>query len=95
MSRAAFIYDAVRTPRGKGKNSGSLHEVKPVDLMAGLLKAIQLRNSLDTSRVDDFVAGCNHPVLEEGCNIARTAVLAAGWDQSIPGVQIERHCDQH
>ena len=92
MNKAAYIYDAVRSPRGKGKESGSLHEVKPVDLLGGLLKAIQVRNNLDTAKVDDFIVGCNHPVLEEGCNIARTTILAAGWDQSIPGVQIERHC---
>ena len=73
MSTPAFIYDAVRTPRGKGKKDGSLHEVKPVDLLAGLLKGLQARYDLDTSRIDDLIIGCVMPVGEQGSNIAKTA----------------------
>lgn len=92
MSRQAFIYDAVRTPRGKGKKDGSLYEVKPIDLLTGLLKAIETRNDLDTASVDDVVMGCNAPVGEQGSNIARIAALKAGWDHSVSGVQLERFC---
>jgi len=87
----AFVYDAVRTPRGKGKK-GALHGVKPVTLTAGLLTALAERNDLDTSRVDDVVLGCVSPVDEQGADIARTAVMVAGWDESIAGVQLNRFC---
>lgn len=73
----AYIFDAVRTPRGKGKKDGALHSVKPVDLVAGLLKALEKRNALDTSQVDDIVLGCVTPVGDQGADIAKTAVLAA------------------
>ena len=76
MSRPAFIYDAVRTPRGKGKKDGSLHEVKPLDLFAGLLKGLQERHDLDTARVDDIIMGCVTPVGEQGANIAKIAPMA-------------------
>ncbi|MFO6062788.1 acetyl-CoA C-acyltransferase, partial [Pseudomonas aeruginosa] len=69
----AFIYDAVRTPRGKGKKDGALHSVKPVNLMAGLLRAVQRRNDLDTAQVDDIVLGCVTPVGDQGADIAKTA----------------------
>lgn len=92
MSRPAFIYDAVRTPRGKGKKDGSLHEVKPVDLLAGLLKGIQERYDLDTARVDDVVMGCVMPVGEQGTNIAKIAPMVAGWDESVCGMQLDRYC---
>ncbi|KRW59926.1 acetyl-CoA C-acetyltransferase [Pseudomonas sp. TTU2014-080ASC] len=88
----AFIFDAVRTPRGKGKKDGSLHSVKPVDLVAGLLKALQTRNNLDTSQVDDVVLGCVTPIGDQGADIAKTAAMVADWDVSVSGVQLNRFC---
>lgn len=88
----AYIFDAVRTPRGKGKKDGSLHSVKPVDLAAGLLRALVERNQLDTSHVDDVVLGCVTPVGDQGADIAKTAAMVAGWDESVAGVQINRFC---
>lgn len=88
----AYIFDAVRTPRGKGKKDGSLHEITPVHLVANLLWALQDRNQLDTSQVDDVVLGCVTPVGEQGADVARTAVLYAGWDQSVAGVTQSRFC---
>ena len=88
----AYIYDTVRTPRGKGKRDGSLHQVTPVHLVANLLWALRERNELDTSKVDDVVLGCVTPVGEQGADIARTAVLYAGWDQSVAGVTQSRFC---
>jgi len=87
----ALIFDAVRTPRGKGKRD-SLHSVKPVTLATGLLRALAERTSLDTSAVDDVVFGVVSPVGEQGSDLARIAVLAAGWDQSAPGTQLNRFC---
>jgi acetyl-CoA C-acetyltransferase len=87
----ALIFDAVRTPRGKGKR-GSLHSVKPVSLASGLLRGLADRTHLDTSAVDDVVFGVVSPVGEQGSDIARIAVLAAGWDQSVAGVQLNRFC---
>ncbi|WP_027896917.1 acetyl-CoA C-acetyltransferase [Zestomonas thermotolerans] len=92
MTTEAFIFDALRTPRGKGKKDGSLYSVKPVDLIAGLLRALQTRNQLDTSQVDDVVLGCVSPVGEQGGNIAKTAALVADWDVSVAGVQLNRFC---
>jgi len=92
MGKSAFIYDAVRTPRGKGRKDGSLYEVKPIDLLSGLLKALENRNRLDTARVDDVVMGCNAPIGDQGSNIPRIATLKAGWDESVCGVQMERFC---
>lgn len=88
----AYIFDAVRTPRGKGKKDGKLHQVTPVHLLGNLLQALQQRNQLDTSLVDDVVLGCVTPVGEQGADIARTAVLYAGWDESVPGVTQSRFC---
>jgi acetyl-CoA C-acetyltransferase len=88
----AYIYDAVRTPRGKGKKDGSLHGITPLELSAGTLRAIAERNHLDTALVDDVVLGCVTPVGEQGACIARTAVLAANYDQRVSGVQINRFC---
>jgi len=88
----ALIYEAVRTPRGKGKKDGSLHEVKPVDLLAGLLGQLQQRLDFDPALVDDVVMGCVTPVGEQGAVIAKTAVLKAGWDFRVAGVQINRFC---
>ncbi|MDX2305959.1 MAG: acetyl-CoA C-acetyltransferase [Microscillaceae bacterium] len=88
----AYIYDAVRTPRGKGKSDGSLHEVQPVHLLTTLLKALKERNNLDTSLVDDVIAGCVSPVGEQGADIARTAVIEAGYAETTAGVQLNRFC---
>ena len=88
----AFIYDAVRTPRGRGKPDGSLHEVTPVQLAAQMLEAVRDRNALDTADIDDVILGCVAPVGEQGTDIARMAVLAAGYAETVPGVQINRFC---
>lgn len=92
MSNTAFIYDAVRTPRSKGKKDGTLHEVKPIDLGAGLFRALQQRNDLDTSYVDDVILGCVSPVGEQGSDIAKMIVQNADWDESVAGVQLNRFC---
>lgn len=91
-ANTAYIYDAIRTPRSKGKADGSLHEVKPIDLGAGLLRALQERHDLDTSYVDDVVMGCVSPVGEQGSDIAKMIVQNAGWDESVAGVQLNRFC---
>jgi len=88
----AFIYDAIRTPRGKGKKDGSLHEVKPVNLLAGLLAELQRRNDLDTAAVDDVVMGVVSPIGEQGSVIPKVAALKAGWDWRCSGVQLNRFC---
>jgi acetyl-CoA C-acetyltransferase len=88
----AFIYDHVRTPRGRGKPDGSLHEVPAVDLAVTALNAVRDRNDLDTDLVEDVVLGCVDPVGEAGGDIARAAVLKAGWGKETPGVQINRFC---
>ncbi len=89
----AFVYDAIRTPRGKGKKDGSLHEVKPVSLVVGLIDALKARHpSLDTNRIDDVVLGCVTPVGDQGADIAKTAALAAGLPETVAGVQINRFC---
>ena len=88
----AYIYDTVRTPRGKGKKDGSLHQATPVWLLRTLLQALQVRNRLDTALVDDVVLGCVTPVGEQGADIARTAVLDAGWAQTVAGVTQSRFC---
>ena len=88
----AYIYDAVRTPRGKGKKDGSLHEITGLSLATQVLEALRDRNDLDTSKVDDVILGCVTPVGEQGADIARTAVLNAGWSQLTAGVQINRFC---
>ena len=89
----AYIFDHVRTPRGKGRKDGSLHEVTPVQLATQMLEAIRDRNKgLDTAQVEDVILGCVAPVGEQGANIARAAVLTADYDESVPGVQINRFC---
>ena len=88
----AFIYDHVRSPRGRGRNNGSLHEVTPVDLASQVLASLRDRNNLDTSMVDDVILGCVSPVGEQGAVIARSAVLNADYDQSVPGKQLNRFC---
>ncbi|GAB3097290.1 acetyl-CoA C-acetyltransferase [Aestuariicella hydrocarbonica] len=92
MPHTAYIFDALRTPRSKGKADGSLHEVKPVALGAGLLNALQQRHDLDTRRVDDVVMGCVSPTGEQGGDVAKSIVQFAGWDESVPGVQLDRFC---
>jgi len=88
----AFIFDAIRTPRGKGKKDGSLHEVKPVNLLAGLLSELQRRNDLDTAAVDDVVMGVVSPIGEQGSVLPKVAALKAGWDWRCSGVQLNRFC---
>ncbi|MGZ5399210.1 MAG: acetyl-CoA C-acetyltransferase [Nocardioides sp.] len=89
----AFVYDHIRTPRGKGKAVGSLHEVKPIDLIVGLLEEIRTRNpELDPHRVDDVVLGVVTPIGEQGGDIAKTAALAAGYPETVAGVQLNRFC---
>ncbi len=89
----AFVYDHIRTPRGKGKAAGSLHEVKPVDLAVGLLEELRKRNpSMDVDRVDDVVLGVVSPLGDQGGDIAKTAALAAGYPETVAGVQLNRFC---
>ena len=92
MSAEAYIYDAIRTPRGRGKQDGALHEVPAIDLATGLFHALEERNALDTGLVDDVILGCVTPIGEQGGNIARTAALYAGWHVDVPGMQINRFC---
>jgi len=92
MSNTAYIYDALRTPRSKGKAGGSLYEVKPIDLGAGLLRALQARHDLDTAYVDDVIMGCVTPVGEQGSDVAKMIVQNADWDESVAGVQLDRFC---
>jgi acetyl-CoA C-acetyltransferase len=89
----AFVFDAIRTPRGRGKDTGSLHGTKPVSLVVGLLDEIRKRNvSLDPANVEDVILGCVSPIGEQGADIARTAALAAGYETSGPGFQLNRFC---
>lgn len=88
----AYIFDTVRTPRGKGKKDGSLHEVKAIDLLKQLFDALKSRNNLDTAQVEDVVLGCVTPVGEQGADIAKTAALYAGWNQVVAGVTLNRFC---
>ena len=88
----AFVFDAIRTPRGKGKKDGSLYEVKPVNLLAGLLTELQRRNDFDTAQVDDIVMGVVSPVGEQGSVLPKVAALKAGWDFQCAGVQLNRFC---
>ena len=88
----AFVYDAIRTPRGKGKKDGSLHEVKPVNLLAGVLRDLQARSDFDTAAVDDIVMGVVSPVGEQGSVLPKVAALKAGWDWRCSGVQLNRFC---
>ncbi|MFI9384281.1 acetyl-CoA C-acetyltransferase [Kutzneria sp. NPDC052558] len=93
MSTEAFVFDAVRTPRGKGKQNGSLHEVKPVSLLVGLIDELRTRNpNLDPARIDDVVLGCVTPVGDQGADIAKTAALAAGLPNTVAGFQLNRFC---
>ena len=88
----AFIYDAVRTPRGRGKPDGSLHEITPIQLATQVLQAVRDRTEIDTGDVDDVILGCVTPVGEQGADIARLAAINADYAQTVPGVQINRFC---
>ncbi|MEQ1610573.1 MAG: acetyl-CoA C-acetyltransferase [Hyphomonadaceae bacterium] len=88
----AYIYDAVRTPRGKGKNTGALHEITALQLATQTLRAVKARNNLDTSKVDDVILGCVTPIGEQGSDIARIAVLNADYAETTAGVQVDRFC---
>ena len=87
----AYIYDSIRTPRGKRRN-GSLHEITPTDLLSKLMSALSMGHDLDTSEIDDVIIGCVMPVGDQGANIAKTAAQYAGWDIDVPGMQINRCC---
>lgn len=88
----AYIFDAIRTPRGRGKASGALHEVKPITLLSNLLKTLEQRNNFDTQYVDDVVIGCVTPIGDQGADIAKTAAIAAGWHDNLGGITINRFC---
>jgi len=88
----AYIYDHLRTPRGKGRPDGGLHSVSPVNMLAQVLAQLRDRNSLDTSLVEDVIAGCGSPIGEQGSAIGRSACLAADYATTVPGQQIHRYC---
>ncbi|MGI4900326.1 MAG: acetyl-CoA C-acetyltransferase [Janthinobacterium lividum] len=88
----AMIFDALRTPRGKGRADGALHEVNPVTLLAGLMRELQQRNDLDTAQIEDALIGCVQPHGEQGAVIGKVAALTAGWDWKVPGLQLNRYC---
>lgn len=92
MMNEALIFDAIRTPRGKGKPGGALHEVKPISLVAGLMQSLVERNPLETRAIDDVVLGCVSAVGDQGGDIAKIASLYAGWDTNIAGVTLNRFC---
>ncbi len=92
MAEHAYIYDAIRTPRSKGKPDGTLHEVKPIDLVTSLLTEMQGRHDLDTGRVDDVMLGCVMPVGEQGGVLPKIALQKAGWSESVAGAQVNRFC---
>ena len=89
----AFIYEAIRTPRGRGKANGSLHSVKPVSLVTGLIDEMQVRHpGLDPNQIDDLILGCLTPLGDQGANIAKTSAIAAGLPDTVAGMQINRYC---
>jgi len=88
----AYIYDAVRTPRGKGKSDGSLHEITPLNLSVQVLQALRDRNNIDSAEIEDVAMGCVSPVGEQGAVITRTAVMNAGFAQTTSGIQVNRFC---
>ncbi|CAH0990805.1 Putative acyltransferase [Sinobacterium norvegicum] len=92
MTNEAFIYDAIRTPRGKGKAGGSLYEVKPVDLAVNVLEAMKERNNLDTTKVEDVIMATGEPVNEQGQNITKVALIHSSWDDITTGAQLHRYC---
>jgi acetyl-CoA C-acetyltransferase len=90
--KTAFIYDAVRTPRGRGKKNGALYEVKPIELLTTVINALNERNQLENAAIDDIILGCTTPIAEQGSNIARTLALYTDWCKEAPGMQINRFC---
>ena len=88
----AYIFDALRTPRGKGKPSGALYEVRAIDLLSDVLKELQRKNDLDTAQVDDGIFGCVTPLEDQGGNIGKAALLFSDWSDSVAGMQINRFC---
>ena len=92
MPESAYVYDAIRTPRSRGKADGSLNEVKPINLVTTLLDEMQSRHDLDTSRVDDVIMGCVAPHMEQGSVLPKIALQKAGWDEKVPGAQVNRFC---
>ncbi|MGH7293252.1 MAG: beta-ketoacyl synthase N-terminal-like domain-containing protein, partial [Myxococcota bacterium] len=92
MSRTAVIVDVVRTPSGRGKPGGALSGVHPVDLAAGVLRSVLERNGLESTQIDDVLLGCVSQVGDQSMNVARQAVLAAGFDESVPATTIDRQC---
>ena len=88
----AYIYDHVRTPRGRGKKDGALHEVTTNALAAGVLEAMRDRSEIDTAQIDDVIFGCVDPVGEAGGSVTRTAILQAGYDEAVPGITVNRYC---
>ena len=88
----AYIYDALRTPRGKGKSRGALYEVKPIDLLSITLRALQKRMGIAPEALDDAVIGCVTPIGDQGYNIAKAALLHAGWGDAVSGMQVNRYC---
>ena len=91
MTNEAYIFDSIRSPRGKRKN-GSLNEITPTDLLSKLMLALSIKHDFDTARIDDVVIGCVMPVNDQGANIGKTAAQYAGWDVDVPGMQINRFC---
>ncbi len=93
MANEAYIYEAIRTPRGRGKANGSLHAVKPVTLVTGLIDELRTRHpNLDMNAVDDLVLGCVTPVGDQGADIAKTAAIFAGLPDTVGGIQVNRFC---
>lgn len=92
MNTDAIIFDAIRTPRGRGKKDGRLYPIKPIHLLAGLLHELQVRNQLDTGQVDDLVLGCVTPIGEQGMVLPKAAAVYARWDDDVPAMQINRFC---
>ena len=93
VTTEAFIYEAIRTPRGRGKNTGSLHSVKPISLVTGLIDELRIRfPDLDEDRISDMILGVVSPLGDQGADIARTAVTVAGLPETVGGVQINRFC---
>lgn len=92
MATEAYIFDAIRTPRGKGKAGGGMYEVKPIDMVANLLDAMKERNNLDPAAVEDMILATGEPVNEQGQNIAKTALVYAGWANETTGAQLHRYC---
>ncbi|HEY9033470.1 MAG TPA: acetyl-CoA C-acetyltransferase [Pseudomonadales bacterium] len=92
MAKEAYIFDAIRTPRGKGKPGGGMYEVKPIDMVVNLLDAMKARHDLDTGYVEDMILATGEPVNEQGQNIAKTALVYADWSDNTTGAQLHRYC---